>query len=75
MWSGQKSSHNFLLLQGIDMGSGLVRYKAEVDFDGRELTRSYLDKQDLEMMLEEVGNMRNINEMEAFMLKHGENIG
>ena len=67
--------HNFLLLQGIDMGSGLVRYKAEVDFDGRELTRSYLDKQDLEMMLEEVGNMRNINEMEAFMLKHGENIG
>nr|CAH0100487.1 unnamed protein product [Daphnia galeata] len=61
-------------VKGIDMGSGLVRYKAEVDFDGRELTRSYLDKQDLEMMLEEVGNMRNINEMEAFMLKHGENI-
>lgn len=75
MWSGLKSSHNFLLLQGIDMGSGLVRYKAEVDFDGRELTRSYLDKQDLEMMLEEVRNMKNINEMEAFMLKHGENIG
>ncbi len=62
-------------IQGIDMGSGLVRYKAEVDFDGRELTRSYLDKQDLEMMLEEVRNMKNINEMEAFMLKHGENIG
>lgn len=57
------------------MGSGLVRYKAEVDFDGRELTRSYLDKQDLETMLEEVKNLRNINEMEAFMLKHGENIG
>ncbi len=57
------------------MGSGLVRYKAEVDFDGRELTRSYLDKQDLEMMLEEVRNMKNINEMEAFILKHGENIG
>lgn len=57
------------------MGSGLVRYKAEVDFDGRELTRSYLDKQDLEMMLEEVRNMQNINEMEAFLLKHGENIG
>jgi len=68
-------NHNVLLLQGIDMGSGLVRYKAEVDFDGRELTRSYLDKQDLEMMLEEVQNMKNINEMEAFMLKHGENIG
>lgn len=57
------------------MGSGLVRYKAEVDFDGRELTRSYLDKQDLESMLEEVRAMKNITEMEAFMLKHGENIG
>lgn len=57
------------------MGSGLVRYKAEVDFDGRELTRSYLEKQDLEMMLEEVCQFKNINEMEAFMLKHGENIG
>ena len=57
------------------MGSGLVRYKAEVDFDGRELTRSYLDKQDLETMLEEVRNMKDINEMEAFILKHGENIG
>ncbi|KZS06165.1 Zinc transporter 9 [Daphnia magna] len=61
-------------VKGIDMGSGLVRYKAEVDFDGRELTRSYLDKQDLEMMLEEVRKMKNINEMEAFLLKHGENI-
>ncbi len=57
------------------MGSGLVRYKAEVDFDGRELTRSYLDKQDLESMLEEVQNMKTITEMEAFILKHGENIG
>jgi len=34
------------------MGNNLVRYKAEVDFDGRELTRSYLDKHDLLAMLE-----------------------
>lgn len=39
-------------VKGIDMGSSLVRYKAEVDFDGRELTRCYLDKQDLNQMLE-----------------------
>jgi len=45
--------------------TGLVRYKAEVDFDGRELTRSYLDKQDLETMLEEVRNLKNISEMEG----------
>lgn len=34
------------------MGNSLVRYKAEIDFDGRELTRSYLDKHDLNAMLE-----------------------
>lgn len=33
------------------MGNNLVRYKAELDFDGRELTRSYLDKNDLTAML------------------------
>lgn len=33
------------------MGNNLVRYKAELDFDGRELTRSYLDKHDLIAML------------------------
>ena len=31
-------------VKGIDMGNGLVRYKAEIDFDGRELARSYLDR-------------------------------
>lgn len=39
-------------VKGIDMGNSLIRYKAEVDFDGRELTRSYLDKQDLSKLLE-----------------------
>lgn len=61
-------------VKGIDMGNNLVRYKAELDFDGRELTRSYLDKHDLIAMLEEVKSMQNIDELEAFLLKHGENI-
>lgn len=39
-------------VKGIDIGNSLVRYKAEMDFDGGELTRSYLDKQDLNQMLE-----------------------
>lgn len=39
-------------VKGIDMGNSLVRYKSEMDFDGRELTRSYLDKQDLNLLLE-----------------------
>lgn len=39
-------------VKGIDMGNNLVRYKAELDFDGRELSRSYLDRQDLTAILE-----------------------
>ncbi|EGI57333.1 PREDICTED: zinc transporter 9 [Acromyrmex echinatior] len=61
-------------VKGIDMGNNLVRYKAELDFDGRELTRSYLDKHDLIAMLEEVKSMQTIDELETFLLKHGENI-
>ena len=30
---------------------GVVRYKAEVDFDGREITQAYLYKQDMDAML------------------------
>lgn len=61
-------------VKGIQMGNSLIRYKAEVDFDGRELTRSYIDKQDLNQMLEDVQHMQTIDEMEAFLLKHSENI-
>ncbi|CRL00637.1 CLUMA_CG013897, isoform A [Clunio marinus] len=61
-------------VKGIDMGNSLVRYKAEMDFDGRELSRVYLDKQDLNALLEEVKTFQTIDELEAFLLKHGENI-
>jgi solute carrier family 30 (zinc transporter), member 9 len=45
-----------------------------MDFDGRELTRVYLDKQDLNALLEEVKTFQTIDELESYMLKHGENI-
>lgn len=61
-------------VKGIDMGNSLIRYKAEIDFDGRELTRSYLDHQDLTSMMEEVKLIKSIDEFEAFMLKHSESI-
>nr|XP_023026337.1 zinc transporter 9-like isoform X2 [Leptinotarsa decemlineata] len=61
-------------VKGIDMGSYLVRYKAELDFDGRELTRAYLDKQNLNDLLEEIKKIDNIDKLEDFMLVHGENI-
>jgi len=49
-------------------------FKAEVDFDGKEITRYYLEQQDMEKMLQEIQNITNVEETEAFMLKHGENI-
>uniref|UniRef100_A0A1Y1L5P5 Proton-coupled zinc antiporter SLC30A9, mitochondrial n=2 Tax=Photinus pyralis TaxID=7054 RepID=A0A1Y1L5P5_PHOPY len=61
-------------VKGIDMGNFLVRYKAELDFDGRELTRMYLDKLELTALLEEIKKFENIDQLEEFMLKHGESI-
>lgn len=61
-------------VKATDMGNLVVRYKAEVDFDGRELTTSYLDSQDLDKLLQEIQSIKTFEEMEAFMLKHGENI-
>ncbi|KAJ0179371.1 hypothetical protein K1T71_005083 [Dendrolimus kikuchii] len=61
-------------VKGIDMGSNLIRYKAEVDFDGRALTRSYLEKLELNTLLEDMKKIDTIDDVEAFLLKHGENI-
>ncbi|XP_026765372.1 zinc transporter 9 [Galleria mellonella] len=61
-------------VKGIDIGSNLIRYKAEVDFDGRALTRSYLEKHELNVLLEDMKKIDTIDDVEAFLLKHGENI-
>ena len=61
-------------VKGIDMGNNLVRYKAEVDFDSRELAQCYLDKQDLDGLLTEVKKFEKIDELEIFLLRHGERI-
>ncbi|EDV98389.1 GH22699 [Drosophila grimshawi] len=61
-------------VKGIDIGNGRVRYKAELDFDGRELTRSYLDKQDLNKLLTIVRGFRNADDLESFLLDQGESI-
>lgn len=34
-------------VKGIDMGNSMIRYKAEIDFNGRELTRKYLEEKDI----------------------------
>ena len=61
-------------VKATDLGNDIVRYKAEVDIDGRQLSRHYLDTIDLEKLLEEMQNIKSIEEVENLMLKHGENI-
>lgn len=61
-------------VKATDMGMNTVRFKAEVDFDGRIVTRSYLEKQDIDIILNEIQLVKSPEELEAFMLKHGENI-
>jgi hypothetical protein len=39
-------------IKATDMGSQSVMFKAEVDIDGREITRSYLEKLDIQLILE-----------------------
>lgn len=39
-------------IKATDMGSQSVMFKAEVDMDGREITRSYLEKIDIQLILE-----------------------
>ena len=45
-------------IKATDMGSQSVMFKAEVDIDGREIARSYLEKNDIQVILE-VSNKKN----------------
>ncbi|KAL5012966.1 hypothetical protein ScPMuIL_011517 [Solemya velum] len=60
-------------VKATEMG-GEVRFKAEVDFDGREITRAYLYRLDLDEMLAELKELQTTSELELFMLTHGERI-
>ncbi|KAH9492661.1 hypothetical protein Btru_024414 [Bulinus truncatus] len=60
-------------IKATQMG-GVVRYKAEVDFDGKEITRAYLYKQDLDQLLLEAQNLKTVEDLETFMMNHGEKI-
>ncbi|KAG7273230.1 hypothetical protein CRUP_031537 [Coryphaenoides rupestris] len=61
-------------VKATDLGLSKVRFKAEVDFDGRVVTRSYLEKQDIEQLLTDIQLVKTSEELENFMLLHGENI-
>ena len=47
-------------MKATDIGGRSVRFKAEVDFDGREITRFYLEQQDLEKMLQVTLNLPHL---------------
>jgi len=66
-----RSSHD---IKATDLGGQTVLFKAEVDIDGREITRSYLERVDIEKVLEEIQKINNVPDLESFLLKHGENI-
>ncbi|KAA0192423.1 Zinc transporter ixodes scapularis zinc transporter, partial [Fasciolopsis buskii] len=56
------------------MGGEEMRFKAEVDIDGRELTKRYLETLPLDSLLQEVQNIKTENQLAHFMLKHGDNL-
>lgn len=61
-------------VKATDLGNGVIRYKAEVDVDGRELSKKYLEQVNLNDLLEEVRDIKSEKEVEAFILTHGEGV-
>ncbi|CAH8587763.1 unnamed protein product [Schistosoma turkestanicum] len=56
------------------IGGEEIRFKAEVDIDGRELTKRYLETLSLDDLLQEVKNVKTEQQLAHFMLKHGDNL-
>ena len=55
-------------IKATDMGSQSVMFKAEVDIDGREITRSYLERIDIQLILEVRKKNYADFEMNSFLL-------
>ncbi|KAG5452868.1 Zinc transporter 9, variant 2 [Clonorchis sinensis] len=56
------------------MGGDAMRFKAEVDIDGRELTKRYMETLPLDALLQEVKSIQTEQQLVHFMLKHGDNL-
>lgn len=61
-------------VKATDLGNGVVRYKAEVDVDGRELSKKYLENINLKEILEDIREIRSEKDVETFLLTHGEGV-
>ncbi|CEF67587.1 Zinc transporter 9 [Strongyloides ratti] len=56
------------------MGVEHSRFKAEIDFDGKEITRNYLKTVDVPLLLEDVKKFEKPEQLEKFMVVHGEKV-
>ncbi|OAF70179.1 Solute carrier family 30 member 9 [Intoshia linei] len=62
-------------VKATDMGNKWIRFKAEVDFDGRQVAQRYLKDVDIDTLTKELNEITKYpDKLEPFMLKHGENI-
>jgi zinc transporter 9 len=61
-------------IKAVDLGANTIRFKAEVNFDGREVARAHVNKLDLEELLMKVSRLRTSADLEQFLLNHGEQV-
>ncbi|XP_077969781.1 proton-coupled zinc antiporter SLC30A9, mitochondrial-like [Styela clava] len=61
-------------IKATQLGYSEFKFKAEIDFDGREVTRAYLESQDFQKIMNECNNIDSEKELEIFLLNHGEKI-
>jgi len=61
-------------VKATEMGADTVRFKAEINFDGRELTRVHLNRMDMNLVLQEIKKINTPAQLEQFLLEHGEQI-
>ncbi|KAH7731783.1 Protein Y71H2AM.9 [Aphelenchoides avenae] len=62
-------------IKATSLGVEQSRFKAEIDFDGHRITQLYLKEHcNLPAMLKEVKSLKNEQELEEFMVTHGDKI-
>lgn len=61
-------------VKATELGADTVRFKAEINFDGREVTRVHTNRLNMEQVLSEVQRIETTEQLEQFLLDHGEQI-
>ncbi|XP_078481665.1 proton-coupled zinc antiporter SLC30A9, mitochondrial-like [Ciona intestinalis] len=61
-------------VKATQLSSEEFKFKAEIDFDGREITRAYLASVDMENMLREIHAVQTLEELEILISRYGEHV-